>query len=57
MHILEWKFKANIARKTTFEGHLGPNICLIWVKNGKRLIIFKNFTLVSGHVQKYEAGV
>ena len=44
---LEWKFKANIARNATFEGRLGPNFCPIWVKNGKKLIIFKNFTLVS----------
>ena len=43
----EWKFKANIARNATFEGCLGPNFCLIWVKNGKKLIIFKNFVLVS----------
>ena len=45
--ILEWKFKANIAENATFEGRLGPNFCQIWVKNGKKLIIFKNFTLVS----------
>ena len=32
---LEWKFKANIARNTTFEGRLGPNFCPSWVKNGK----------------------
>ena len=44
---LEWKFKANIARNATSEGRLGPNFCPIWVKNGKKLIIFKNFTLVS----------
>ena len=30
----EWKFKANIARNATFEGCLGPNFCLILVKNG-----------------------
>ena len=34
--ILEWIFKANIARNATFEGHLGPNFCPIWVKNGKK---------------------
>ena len=45
--IHEWKFKANIAENATFEGRLGPNFCPIWVKNGKKLIIFKNFTLVS----------
>ena len=45
--VLEWKFKANIARNTAFEGRLGPNFCPIWVKNGKKLIIFKNFILVS----------
>ena len=45
--ILEWKFKINIARNATFEGRLGSNFCPIWVKNGKKLIIFKNITLVS----------
>ena len=45
VHTPEWKFKANIARNATFEGCLGANFCLIWVKNGKKLI--KNFTLVS----------
>ena len=43
----EWKFKTNIARNATSEGYLGPNYNLIWVKNGKKLIIFKNFALVS----------
>ena len=43
----EWKFKANIARNATFEGCLGPTFCQIWVRSGKKLIIFKNFTLVS----------
>ena len=43
----EWKFKANIARNTIFEGHFGSNFILIWVKNGKKLIIFTNFTSVS----------
>ena len=43
----EWKFKANIAKNVTFEGHVGPNFCPIQVQNGKKLIIFKNFTLVS----------
>ena len=45
--ILEWKFKASIDRNTTFEGHVGPNFCLICFKNGKKLIIFKDFTIVS----------
>ena len=44
---LEWKFKANIARNATSEGRLGLNFSPIWVKNGEKLIIFKNFTLVS----------
>ena len=39
----EWKFNANRARNATFEGRLGPKSCTIWVKNGKKLIIFKNF--------------
>ena len=43
----EWEFKAHIARNITFEGRLGPNFCPIWVKNARKLIIFKNFTLVS----------
>ena len=30
----------------------GPNFCLIWVKNEKKLIIFENFTLVSLKVTK-----
>ena len=33
--ILVWKFKANIARNASFEDRLGPDFCLIWVKNGK----------------------
>ena len=33
-----------VVKNVTFEGRLGPNICLIWVKNSKKLIIF---TLVS----------
>ena len=45
LQILEWKFKANIARIATSEGCLGPYFCPIWVKNGKKLIIFKNITL------------
>ena len=28
VQILEWKFKANIARSATCEGLLGPNFCL-----------------------------
>ena len=47
VQILELKFKANIARNATFEGRLGPNVCPIWVKNGKKLNIFKNFTLIN----------
>ena len=47
VQILEWKFKANIDRNATFEGHLGPHFCPVWVRNGKNLIIFKNITLVS----------
>ena len=43
----EWKFKPNIARNATFQGRLEPNFCANWVKNGKKLIIFKNFFLVS----------
>ena len=49
---LKWKFKANIARSPTFEGRLGPYFCPIWVENGKKLIVFKNFTLVSLKVKK-----
>ena len=33
-----WKFKANIARNIMFEGCLGPNVCPIWVKNGKKVV-------------------
>ena len=47
VQIFEWKFKANITRNATSEGCLGPNFCPIWVENGKKLIIFKNNTLVS----------
>ena len=47
VQILEWKFKINIARNATCEGCLGPNFCPIWVRNGKKLIIFKNITVVS----------
>ena len=46
-HTSEWKLKANIARNATVIGLLGPDFILIWVKNGKKLIIFKNFILVS----------
>ena len=42
----EWKFKPNIARNATFD------IFPYWVKNGKKRIIFKNFTLVSPKVAK-----
>ena len=41
-----WKFKVNIGREATFERRLGPNFCPVMVKNGKKLIIFKNFALV-----------
>ena len=34
--ILEWKFKANIARNAIFEGHPGQHFCPTWVKNGKK---------------------
>ena len=47
VHTPEGKFKANITGNVIFEECLGPNVCLIWVKNGKKLIIFKNFNLVS----------
>ena len=47
VQILKWKCKANIAANATFEERLVPNFCPICVKNGKKLIIFKNFTLVS----------
>ena len=43
----EWKFMAIIARNATFKRALGPNLCPIWVKYGKKLIIFNNFTLIS----------
>ena len=43
VHTFEWKFMANIARNTTFEGHLGPNFFLIWVKNGKENDSFQEF--------------
>ena len=46
VQIIEWKFNANIARNSTLEGHLWPNFCQIWDKNGKKPIIFKIFTLV-----------
>ena len=48
----EWKFKANIATIATHKlkdqiGQVGPSLCPIWVKNGQKLIILKNFTLFS----------
>ena len=57
-NILHWKpaknqsgnlrqIKYRLARNVTFEGQLGPHFFPIWVKNGKKMIIFKNFTLVS----------
>ena len=45
--IPDWRFNVNIGRNATFEGRLGQNFCPIWVKNGKRLIIFKNIAFVS----------
>lgn len=44
----EWKFKANrLARNATFEGQRYGQIFtqFVWVKNGKKMIIFKNFSL------------
>ena len=44
----EWKFKANIDyRNATFEGQRYGQIFtqFVWVKNGKKMIIFKNFSL------------
>ena len=35
VQILESKFKANIARNATFEGRLGPNVCLFGSKMAK----------------------
>ena len=49
---LVWKFKSNIARNVTFEERLEPNFCQISVKNGKKLVVFKNFTLLSIKVTK-----
>ena len=45
----EWKFKAKIATNAThkLKDQIGPNLCPIWVKNGQKLIILKNFTLFS----------
>ena len=43
----EWKFKTNIARNDTFEVCLGPNFYSVQVKIGKKVIIFRNFTLAS----------
>ena len=47
LKIREWKFKGNIARNAIFEGRLGPNFCMIRVKMAKKLITFKNFTLIT----------
>ena len=48
----EWKFMAIIARNAKFLGHY-TNFCPIWVKNGKKLIIFNNsLWLVSLKVTK-----
>ena len=48
----EWKFKSNKLEMSHFEGHLGQMFCPMWVKNGKKMIIFKNFSLVSPKVLK-----
>ena len=37
----EWKFKANVARNATFEGHLGQIFVQLESKIAKKLIIFK----------------
>ena len=37
----------NYSQKYQILRMAGPIFCLIWVKNGKKLIIFNNFTLVS----------
>ena len=47
VQIFQWKFKANVARNASFEGRLWQNVCPICVKNGKKLIVFGSFTLVS----------
>ena len=47
VQIFQWKFKANVARNASFEVRLWQNVCPIWVKNGKKLIVFGSFTLVS----------
>ena len=47
VHTPEWKFMANIARDATFEGSLGPIFFRFGSKSGKKLIISKNFNLVS----------
>ena len=41
----EWKCMAIIARNANFKGR--QDFCSIQVKNGKKLIIFNNFILVS----------
>ena len=40
----EWTFKVNIVEMPHLKG-IRPNFGPIWVNNGKKLIIFKNFTL------------
>ena len=54
----EWKFKANIARSATFEGHWGQIFARIVSKMAKKLIIFKNFFLVSqSYSQKIDINI
>ena len=48
----EWEFRAKIVRNITFKGRYRLNFCPNWVKNGKKLISFKNFTLGSPKVTK-----
>ena len=43
VQITEWKFEANIARNATFEGHVVPYVCWIWVKNGKKTDYFHKY--------------
>ena len=42
----EWKLWQLWLEMPNFKD-VRANFCLIWVKNGKKLIIFNNFTLVS----------
>ena len=47
-HILQGKYilKHKVVVVQTWKT-LGPNFCSTWVKNGRKVIIFKNFTLVN----------